>query len=158
MGRQYQATTGPHTDFASNCILVPVFSWSPISYASSVAFDTVILILTVTKVILHRFVQSKVGYIVYRDSLLYFLFTAATNITVLIIEASQSEYTSIKPAALPFATLITVTMSSRVYLNLKLFNQRQEKINQGLPSYSHTSGFGGTPQHNATGKLIPIQG
>jgi len=156
VGRQYQATTGPHTDFGSNCILVPVVSWAGISYASSVAFDAVILILTVAKVNLYRSAQSKVGYIIYRDSLLYFLLTAATNITVLIIEASQSEYNSIKPAALPFATLITVAMSSRVYLNLKLFNQRQEKVGQGLPSHSHTSSFNGIPQRNADGKHMPM--
>jgi hypothetical protein len=109
-----------------------------------VAFDIVIPIFTIAKVNAHRSAQSTVGYIIYRDSVLYFFLTAATNITVLIIEALGPDYNLIKPTAVPFATLITVTMSSRVFLNLK-FNNRQEKVNLGLPVHSHVSSFGGGP-------------
>ena len=119
------------------------------------AFDAVILVLTVTKVNAHHSAQSKVGYLIYRDSLLYFLLTAAANVTVLVIEALDSDYNLIKPNAVPFATLITVTMSSRVFLNLKLFNQRQDKVNQGLPVHSCTSSLDGQHQRYASSKYNP---
>lgn len=130
---QYQATTGPHTPFGSNCQMLPIVAWAPISYASSVAFDAVILLLTIFKLNTNRATASKVGYLIYRDSLMYFFFTAVTNITVLVIQALDSSFDLVKPTAVPFSTLITATMGARVFLNLKLFNQRQANANQGLP-------------------------
>ena len=38
----------------------------------------------------------------------------------------------IKPAAIPFSTVMTVTMGTRVFLNLKLFDQRQQAITDSL--------------------------
>lgn len=125
----------------------PIVSWAPISYSSSVAFDTVILILTIAKLNASRATRSNVGSIIYRDSLLYFLLTAVTNITVLIIQALGPGSDLIKPTAVPYSTLITVTMGSRVFLNLKLFNQRQDRINQSLPDHSNASGSAGSDAH-----------
>ncbi|KAJ6566266.1 hypothetical protein B0H19DRAFT_708164 [Mycena capillaripes] len=108
---QYHATTGPPTPFGSNCQMKPIVSWAPISYASS----------------------SAVSKQIYRDNLLYFLITAATNITVLSIQALDDSFALVKPTAVPFSTVITVTMAQRVYLNLKLFHQRQQRKDAGLP-------------------------
>ena len=116
-----------------------IVSWAPISFASSVAFDTVILFLTILKLKSNRANTSHLGYLIYRDSLLYFLFTAVTNIIVLSIQSTGPSMDLIKPNAVPFSTLVTATMGSRVFLNLKLFHQRQARANQGLPFPSQLS-------------------
>jgi len=131
---QYEAITGPPTPFGSNCQMLPIVSWAPISYASSVAFDTVVLVFTLAK--LHgnlATTKSRVGRQIYRDNLVYFLLTAVTNITVLTIQALGPKFDMIKPTAVPFSTLMTVTMGSRVFLNLKLFDQRQQNAAAGIP-------------------------
>ena len=87
----------------------PIVSWAPISYASSVGFDVVILLLTVLKIKADQARQSSIGRQIYRDSLLYFLATAATNITVLSIQALGHGHDMIKPTAVPFSTVITVS-------------------------------------------------
>lgn len=129
----------------------PIVSWAPIGYASSVGFDVVILILTLAKVNADRMQQSSVGRQIYRDSVLYFLATAITNITVLSIQGLGPEHDMIKPTAVPFSTVVTVStlalffelgceltcfqvaMAQRVFLNLKLFNQRRQREAAGLP-------------------------
>lgn len=93
----------------------PIVSWAPISYASSVGFDVVILLLTALKMKANQARQSPIGRQIYRDSLFYFLATAATNITVLSIQALGHEHDMIKPTAVPFSTVITV---SSPYLHL----------------------------------------
>ncbi|KAF9469576.1 hypothetical protein BDZ94DRAFT_1303277 [Collybia nuda] len=131
---QFQAITGPPTPFGSNCQMLPIVSWAPISYASSVAFDTVVLVFTLAK--LHgnlSTTKSQVGKQIYRDNLIYFVLTAVTNITVLSIQALGPDHDMIKPTAVPFSTLLTVTMGSRVFLNLKLFDQRQQRAAAGIP-------------------------
>lgn len=106
------------------------------SYASSVAFDTCVLVLT-----LARFrgssgaSKSKVGRQVYNDNLLYFFLMTAANIVVLSIQAQRDpKFDLIKPAAVPFSTIMTVSMGTRVFLNLRLFNQRQQNnMGNSLP-------------------------
>ncbi|THH01469.1 hypothetical protein EW026_g1239 [Hermanssonia centrifuga] len=123
----YKAVTGPATPFGSNCQMDPIISWAPISYASSVAFDTVILVLTLAK-----------------DNLRYFMLATATNIAVLSIQALGAEHDMIKPAAVPFSTVMTVAMGSRVYLNLKLYdydhNHERGSRSTDIP-LSVTSGY-----------------
>jgi hypothetical protein len=128
VGSTYHAKQGPPTPFGSNCLVQPIPNWSPISNASSVIFDSIVLILTLLKLNTNRGTQSRVAYLVYRDSLLYFIITATANITVLVIQALPADkYAFYKPEALPFATLMTVSMGVRVYLNLKLFNERENR-------------------------------
>jgi hypothetical protein len=127
---QYRVINGPPTPYASNCKMLPIVTWAPICYASSVIFDLVILIFSLTKLKAHA---SGVGFVVYRDSLLYFFATAITNIAVLAVQALGSKYALVKPTAVGFSTVMVVTMASRVFLNLKLFNQRQARAEQGLP-------------------------
>ncbi|KAF8079202.1 hypothetical protein FPV67DRAFT_1403224 [Lyophyllum atratum] len=144
---QYAAITGPPTPFGSNCQMLPIVSWAPISYASSVAFDTVVLVLTLAK--LHGNLAatgSRVGKQIYRDNLVYFLLTAVTNITVLTIQALGPRFDMIKPTAVPFSTLMTVTMGSRVFLNLKLFDQRQQGAASGIPLSISSHGSSGQNQ------------
>lgn len=103
----------------------PIVSWSPISFASSVAFDTVILLLTLAKMHTNlSTTSSPVGRQIYQDNLMYFIISTVTNVVVLVIQSLGAEHTVIKPTAVPFSTLMTVTMGSRVYLNLKLIHTR----------------------------------
>jgi len=138
---QFRAITGPPTPFGSNCQMLPIVSWAPISYASSVLFDSVVLILTLAK--LHgnfTTTKSQVGRQIYRDNLLYFVLTAATNITVLSIQALGPAHDMIKPTAVPFSTLMTVTMGSRVFLNLRLLGQKQKPSSVGSPLFINGDG------------------
>ncbi|KAF5359582.1 hypothetical protein D9756_003164 [Leucocoprinus leucothites] len=130
---QFRGDTGPHTPFLSNCLLHPVAPWAPMSYASSVAFDTCVFILTIAKFRgSSNASKSSVGRQVYNDNLLYFFLQTAANIVVLSIQAQQDpRFNLIKPAAVPFSTLMTVTMGTRVFLNLRLFNQRQQQQSVG---------------------------
>ncbi|KAJ3569700.1 hypothetical protein NP233_g4875 [Leucocoprinus birnbaumii] len=139
---QFRASTGPATPFLSNCQLHPIASWSPISYASSVAYDTVVLLLTLAK--FHGNVltaKSNIGKQVYKDNLLYFVLMSVTNITVLSFQAvSNPSFELVKPVVVPFSTLMTVTMGTRVFLNLRLFNLRQQHgstNSQSLPLSAH---------------------
>ncbi|THH29966.1 hypothetical protein EUX98_g4228 [Antrodiella citrinella] len=140
---QYKAIEGPATPFGSNCQPQPIVSWAPISYASSVAFDTVILIFTLAKI--HTslmMVKSDVGRQIYRDNVMYFLLTAVTNIVVLSIQSLGESHSMIKPTAVPFSTIMTVTMGSRVYLNLKLLDKRREREVEGIPLTSPMNSAG----------------
>ncbi|KAJ7094324.1 hypothetical protein C8R44DRAFT_645352 [Mycena epipterygia] len=158
---QYSATTGPATPFLSNCQMHDIVSWAPISYASSVGFDVVILALTIAKLNTNAggFAPSAISKQIYRDNLVYFFFTAVTNITVLSIQALDDSFALVKPAAVPFSTLVTVAMAQRVYLNLKLFYQRQQRGEAGLPlslPSQHTAS--GVSSGKYTPKRNPEQG
>ncbi|KAJ3569701.1 hypothetical protein NP233_g4874 [Leucocoprinus birnbaumii] len=132
VGTQFRGDTGPHTPFLSNCQLHPLAPWAPMSYASSVAFDTCVFIFTIARFRGNNAAKSKVGRQIYNDNLLYFFLQTATNVVVLSIQAQQKpSYNLIKPAAVPFSTLMTVTMGTRVFLNLRLFNQRQQQHDVG---------------------------
>ncbi|KAJ7766960.1 hypothetical protein DFH07DRAFT_881102 [Mycena maculata] len=131
---QYSAVTGPATPFLSNCQMNPIVSWAPISYASSVGFDVIILALTIARLKMGNTGQSAISKQIYNDNLMYFLATAATNITVLSIQALGTSFELIKPTAVPFSTIVTVTMAQRVYLNLKLYHQRNQRAVAGLPA------------------------
>jgi hypothetical protein len=102
-----------------------------------VLFDLVILILTISKIGSQR--GSSVGYLIYRDSLIYFILTTVTNIVVLVIQSLGPSFALTKAAVLPFSTIITATMGVRVFLNLRLFHQRDAK--------------GGSEASTATGRL-----
>jgi hypothetical protein len=125
---QYRVVNGPPTPFGSNCQILPIVQWAPVCYASSVLFDIVIVIFSLIKLKANTSATtSGVGYIAYRDSLLYFFATAITNIAVLAIQALGQNSALIKPAAVPFSTVIVTAMASRVFLNLKLFHQRRTR-------------------------------
>ncbi|KAI0324081.1 hypothetical protein GY45DRAFT_466937 [Cubamyces sp. BRFM 1775] len=121
---QYDAFTGPPTPFGSNCVMRPIASWAPLSFGSSVLFDTTILILTLARLPRNLTQRSSVGSQIFRDTLMYFLLTTTTNIVVLSIQALGDAHAMLKPVVVPFSTVMTVTMGSRVYLNLKLFHAK----------------------------------
>ncbi|KAI8970544.1 hypothetical protein BD414DRAFT_427597 [Trametes punicea] len=148
---QYNATTGPPTPFGSNCIMHPIARWAPISYGSSVLFDTTILILTLAKLPRTVTHKSSVGQQIFRDTLMYFAITTVTNIVVLSIQSLGDSHAMIKPTAVPFSTVMTVTMGSRVYLNLKLLHQRNKNrgVDQKIP-LSMSSSEGRTHPTNAS--------
>lgn len=146
---QFRAINGPPTPYLSNCQPLPIVAWAPISYSSSVAFDTIVLIFTLFK--LHgnlATTKSKVGKQIYRDNLGYFLLTTVTNITVLSIQALGPQHALLKPTAVPFSTLMTVTMGSRVFLNLKLFDKKQRRDDANVLPLSGSSGSGSHPSHH----------
>ncbi|KAI0330629.1 hypothetical protein GY45DRAFT_725421 [Cubamyces sp. BRFM 1775] len=138
---QYNAATGPPTPLGSNCIMHPIASWAPLSFGSSVLFDTTILVLTLAKLPRNLTQKSSVGSQIFRDTLLYFTLTTTTNIVVLSIQALGSSHAMLKPTAVPFSTVMIVTMGSRVYLNLKLLHQRSQ---------------GGTSAGAGGGERIPL--
>ena len=134
VGTRYNAITGPETPFGSNCQMQDIVSWAPISFASSVAFDSVVLLLTLCKIRPNLMMaKSAVGRQIFRDTLIYFTVTAVTNITVLSIQSLGSGSAMIKPTAVPFSTLMTVTMGSRVYINLKLLDKRRQQESERIP-------------------------
>lgn len=149
---QFHAVGDKQTGFGANCRMDRTVKWAPLSFASSFAFDILILILTVWKLPDNRHERSPVGYIIFRDSLLYIFFTAATNLVVLSIESMGEPDGPINAAALPFSTLITTTMGCRLFLNLKLYHQREaERI---TPFISHSRSASGDDGEQRT-TLLP---
>jgi len=134
---QLRAHEGPPTAFGSNCILHPVPTWDPICLASSVAFDTTVLFLTLIKLRRDTMKSSTVGNQILKDNILYFVIVTVTNIVVLIIQSLPGEkYAFVKPVALPYPTLMTTAMGTRIYLNLRLYNlykQRRQTTSETLP-------------------------
>ncbi|KAF9467043.1 hypothetical protein BDZ94DRAFT_1211400 [Collybia nuda] len=117
---QYRAINGPPTPFGSNCGTAPFVSWAPISHASSVVFNVAILIMGTLKFVDQGTQQSRINYLAYRNSMIYIAITTATSVAVLVVQSLDSDYQVTKRAMLPYSTLITATMGSRVFLNLKL--------------------------------------
>jgi hypothetical protein len=112
--------------------MLPVISWTPICYASSAAFDAVVLLLTLVKLCKNfSKTKAKLWQQLYRDNLVYFILTAVTNITVLSIQALGPSHDMLKPMATPFSILMAVTMGSRVFLNLKPFEQKLQEQTAG---------------------------
>ncbi|EKM53129.1 uncharacterized protein PHACADRAFT_259306 [Phanerochaete carnosa HHB-10118-sp] len=130
---QYDATTGPATPFGSNCQMHPIVSWAPMSFGSSVLFDSTILLLTIAKLPRTRTTRSHVGRQIFRDTLMYFALTTVTNVVVLSIQALGEAHAMLKPTAVPFSTVVTATMGSRVYLNLRLLEKRRQVEAERIP-------------------------
>ncbi|KAG5730172.1 hypothetical protein E4T56_gene11711 [Termitomyces sp. T112] len=132
---QLRATEGPHTAFGSNCQLHPVPNWSPIGLASSVAFDSTILLLTLSGLARSGQTNSLITRRLLRDNLLYFIIVSLTNLVVLVIQSLGHKFEFVKPLALPYPTLMTAAMGSRVFLNLRLFeyHRSKEHISGGIP-------------------------
>ncbi|KZW02260.1 hypothetical protein EXIGLDRAFT_744705 [Exidia glandulosa HHB12029] len=154
----YNAITGPPNPLISNCQMQPIVSWAPISFASSVAFDVIVLVLSIYKLRSNSsgFGQSAIARQISNDNIAYFLLTAATNITVLSIQALGDDFALIKPTAVPFSTVVTVAMAQRVYLNLKLFHSRTERIAAGLPPTQPSGSHGTTSSTSRRGKSTDL--
>lgn len=134
--------TGPPTPFLTNCQLRHSATWAPLSYASSVAFNSCVLLFTLSK--LHdNLITSKTSFEkqVYKDNLLYLILLTTTDVIVLVIQGLKNQnFDRIRPAATPFSTLMTVTMGTRVFLNLRQFNrpQEQEFVGNPFPLFAHS--------------------
>lgn len=90
-------------------------TWDPLCFAASVAFDTVVLFLTIIKLKGENIKDSKVGYQILRDNIIYFTIVTVTNLVVLVIQTLPGEkYALIKPVTLPYPTLITTAMGTRL--------------------------------------------
>ena len=147
---QYAADTGPNTPFASNCLSKTIPSWNSISWGSSVAFDSIVLALTVAKLKPNLVMQkSAVGRQIFVDTLMYFSITAVTNIVCLVLEALTSSSLATKAAAIAYPPLMTAAMGSRVYLNLRLLERRRRKELEGLPLSSAIASSGSSRGANS---------
>lgn len=135
--------------FGTNCKVLPVVSWSLISYSSSVAFDVVIIILTLLKLIVNRTQHLRIETHLYRVNLGYLGITAITNIVVLIIHTLGPDQDQAKRSAASFATLIAATMGARVFLNLRVLTEHQERVNRGLP-YASSGGSQDRPLYRVS--------
>lgn len=113
VGSQLRASQGPATPFGSNCLLHGVPNWDPLSFASSVVFDSVILFLTVIKLREDEIKGSMVGKQILRDNVLYFVIVSVTNIVVLVINCLGPRFDSAKLVTLPYPTLMTTAMGTR---------------------------------------------
>lgn len=153
MVSQYRAINGPPALVTSNCEILPIVSWAPLSYAASFAFNTFILLLTIWKIPDHRHTKSPVAYLIFRDSLLYFLFTTVVGLVVLSIQSLSSDNADIKPTAIPIAAVTTATMGSRLFLNLKLLNQRKDP-DPVASRLSHSKSFS-TDDSDHMSKYLP---
>jgi len=122
------AQTGPPTPLGSNCALAVMPAWTPVSYASSVLFDTVILVLTIMAI---RQEQKKTHLTktFMTDNLCYFIAVTITNVVNLAIQSLEREHELEKATSIPWPTIITVAMGSRVYLNLRLFENQRGRPN-----------------------------
>lgn len=121
---QVRVANGPPTQLFSNCKQVGIPSTSSLSYASSVAFDLVIVTLTLTRIPRPLPFKSSgaIANTLYGDSLLYFITATIVNITVLTIESLKSDSLSnqlLKPLFIPLSTACTAILASRVFLNLR---------------------------------------
>jgi hypothetical protein len=125
---QAHAINGPPAFIGSNCQLLPLVPWAPLSYATCFVYNAVILMLTIRKIPLQT--KSPVGYLLFRDSLVYFVCTTITNLVVLAIQSFSANLNlnQMKPTATPFATLITTAVGCRLFLNLKMLNQGKEAM------------------------------
>ncbi|KAH9487378.1 hypothetical protein JR316_0001453 [Psilocybe cubensis] len=127
VGSQLRASQGPPTPFGSNCKLHPVPDWDPLPFASSVLFDTTVLLLTIIKTREDKIKSSAIGNQILRDNIIYFVILSVTNIVVLVINCLGPKFDNIKPVTLPYPTLMTTAMGTRVYLNLRLYNKRRHE-------------------------------
>jgi len=117
VGSQLRATQGPATPFGSNCLLNGVPTWDPISFASSVVFDSVILFLTFIKLREDEARNSVVGNQILRDNFIYFSIVSITNVVVLVINCLGPRFTAAKLVSLPYPTLMTTAMGTRWVLS-----------------------------------------
>jgi hypothetical protein len=150
----------------------PIVSWAPISYASSVGFDVIVLLLTIAKLRANNgnFGKSAISKQIYRDNLLYFVVTAATNIAVLTIQGLDDSFALIKPTAVPFSTVITVSIPLVIFLSIFTEENRMAGDNgaarvpqpQTLPSTPAARGCGppaipALAAHRLLGEQLPAQ-
>jgi len=122
-----RATEGPKTPYGSNCLLDPIPDWAPLSYITSLVFDTMILGLTLVQ--LRGEMMSGIARQLHRDSIMYFVLVTATNLVVVIVQllpVTGPKVIVAKQAILCFPTLVNTAMGSRVFLNLKLYHERKK--------------------------------
>jgi hypothetical protein len=156
---QYRATNGPPTRFGSNCRLTPFVYWAPLSHAGSALFNAVILVMAMSKFIDQRAQQSRIGYLAYRNSILYIAIATATSVAVLVVQSLNADHQMIKQAALPYSTLITATMGARVFLNLRLSNPTQNTQDYHLTVTPPTDARQGTVHDSdKVGYITPVPG
>ena len=124
---QLKNVNGPAVAFGSNCVELPVHArWLSMSFISSLIFDGVILTATIVKLRGTMSPSSSLGFLIYRDALLYFVVTAVANLVLVIINLVPSAPLPLKGSVLPFTTVFTVSMGTRTFLNLRLFKRRED--------------------------------
>lgn len=132
---QWRAVGTPSTaPYGTNCSLSNLPSWSPVSWAATVAFMLAILIFTLVLWRDHTPRKSKAGHLIYRELLGYIVVSLAAAIAVLVLDSLDTDLNRIKVNGIPFATLIFYAMGSRIFLNYRLLLKRQMKEQGVLPT------------------------
>ncbi|TFK35660.1 hypothetical protein BDQ12DRAFT_725721 [Crucibulum laeve] len=113
---QYRAFSGPRLPIGSNCHLEPFTAWAPMSYGTSLIFNSCLLALFILGVDhWHR---------VNRQCLLYLIFMTIFSAAVLIIFVIRWNDDLVRRCVMPYFTLITDAVGTRVFINF----QRHTKL------------------------------
>lgn len=128
-------SSGPDLPFGTNCQFEHLPAWSPVSYALSAAFNCLIFIMVLERMIsIGTMVATNTGWtLINRACLVYTLFAALSSVVVLVVYASESPTDLLKRTAAPYLVLVQMAMGARVFLNLRLHNgiiTRVEESNQ----------------------------
>lgn len=128
-------SSGPDLPFGTNCQFEHLPAWSPVSYALSAAFNCLIFIMVLERMIsIGTMVATNTGWtLINRACLVYTLFAALSSVVVLVVYASESPTDLLKRTAVPYLVLVQMAMGARVFLNLRLHNgiiTRVEESNQ----------------------------
>lgn len=100
-------------DLIASCMGFQFGTPSPSHHDSSVVFDSVILFLTVIKLRRDEAKDSVVGNRILRDNVFYFVVVSVTNTVVLVINCLGPGFDSVKPATLPYPTVMNIAMGTR---------------------------------------------
>lgn len=129
------------------------------------AFDSIMLLLALARLPSHLASTSQIAYVMYKDSLVYFVLVTVVNIVILAIEARGDNLVYVKPAVVPFTTVITFAMGTRVFLNLRLLKNREETESMRMlplsrgsnPAPTHTLRSLGTRSQDSSGVNVTKQ-
>lgn len=131
MATQLQMDQSPSNPLLrlSNCSVKALPPRVSITYASSALFDSTVVLL-VTYKLAASYRKSGIGRQVHVDNLIYFIVVTTANIVIFVTQLLPASMHFVKVIAMPFSTLLTSTLSQRVYLNLKLFNTIDPQTSQ----------------------------
>jgi hypothetical protein len=148
---QYQAVTGNPVIYATNCQVQALVKWSPLAWASSVAFDVVLLAFVFAKVPANAATRIKLDRLIFKDGLLFFIMLTSVHIMILALVLTDSSMQTVKSMIRPFTVTITYAMGTRIYLNLKAYVEKKDRVAQGLP----VSQMSGMPSGQVFSSVAP---
>ncbi|PPQ97849.1 hypothetical protein CVT26_013018 [Gymnopilus dilepis] len=127
---QFRATTGPALPFGTNCKFVPLQIWTPVSYATTAAFNLIVSALAVTRVFTKpTIVAMNTGLtLINRACILYLVCATLPSIVIACLFSIHWPTELLKRAAGSYLVLIMMSMGSRIFLNLQLHHQMLTRV------------------------------